>query len=86
MGFLPYVLVVLAVLQPPVFSLFHKDVTPSNFDKLLNPSDSHLLMEFYAPWCGHVRPATLFTTTNQFSLDELYARQMCNTNCQLYSI
>lgn len=48
------IILAIAILQVPVIALFHKDVTPDTFDTLLDPMKSHLLIEFYAPWCGHV--------------------------------
>lgn len=40
---------------------FFKEVTDDNFDKLLDPEKASIMMEFYAPWCGHVSTANFLT-------------------------
>lgn len=49
-----HLIFIIALVQVPVNSLYHRDVTAKSFDTLLDPSKAHLLIEFYAPWCGHV--------------------------------
>lgn len=36
-------------------ALYHRDVTAKTFDKLIDPSKAHIMLEFYAPWCGHCK-------------------------------
>ena len=36
-------------------AVYLPDVTPKTFDKELDPSKRHILVEFYAPWCGHCK-------------------------------
>lgn len=35
-------------------ALYYNDVTSNDFDKLIDSSKASILLEFYAPWCGHV--------------------------------
>lgn len=38
------------MLPPPVWLL---QVTPSNFDEVVMAEGKDVMIEFYAPWCGH---------------------------------
>ncbi len=31
------------------------EITDGNFDKIINENEKPLLVEFFAPWCGHCR-------------------------------
>lgn len=42
----------------PKAATFVTDLTPSNFDKIVMDSDKDVLVEFYAPWCGHCKKLT----------------------------
>jgi thioredoxin-like negative regulator of GroEL len=37
---------------------FVVDLTPSNFDKIVLNKKDNVLVEFYAPWCGHCKSLT----------------------------
>ncbi|KAI0559984.1 Disulfide-isomerase PDIA-1 Endoplasmic reticulum secreted [Gracilaria domingensis] len=34
---------------------YYNDVTPADFDTLLDPAKASVMVEFYAPWCGHCK-------------------------------
>lgn len=33
----------------------HQVVVAENFDEIVNAEDKDVLIEFYAPWCGHCK-------------------------------
>jgi len=53
-------------------ALYYKDVTADNFDELIDPSKASILLEFYAPWCGHVRSIPLTHLLYSVLLSSLY--------------
>lgn len=35
--------------------IFKKVAVAKNFDEIVNNKDKDVLIEFYAPWCGHCK-------------------------------
>eukprot|EP00177_Eucheuma_denticulatum_P001440 GFKZ01002596.1.p1 GENE.GFKZ01002596.1~~GFKZ01002596.1.p1 ORF type:complete len:362 (+),score=56.97 GFKZ01002596.1:536-1621(+) len=50
-----FAVTVLVCLVSYTTALYYKDVTASDFDSLIDSSKASIMLEFYAPWCGHCK-------------------------------
>lgn len=72
---------VLAALACAAQCVYLPDVTAKEFDKKLDPSKMSILIEFYAPWCGHCkslapeyeRLGKLFASSSQVTIAQVNA-------------
>jgi len=58
--------------KTPVWTL-----TATNFDSVALDSTKNVLVEFYAPWCGHCKQlAPIFDKVNKYNLMEFYLNKV----------
>lgn len=55
-----------------------------NFDAIVNDEDKDVLIEFYAPWCGHCK--SLEPKYKELGEKVNQARQFNNVVCEMFTV